>query len=85
MKPNGTREGTSTPPTCQYSERHTKASVVKSTRVQTLYPKYRARNWLETLDEKEQKQWQAFCQARIIDGEYDCALTAEQFQKRLED
>ncbi|MCL4111466.1 UNVERIFIED_CONTAM: hypothetical protein GTU68_002250 [Idotea baltica] len=57
----------------------------KSSRLQTLYPRYRARNWPETLDEKEQKQWQAFCQARIIDGEYDCPLTAEQFQARLEE
>ena len=57
----------------------------KSTRLQTLYPRYRARNWPETLDEKEQKQWQAFCQARIIDGEYDCPLTVQQFQDRLEE
>ena len=57
----------------------------KSTRLQTLYPRYRARNWPETLNEDEQKQWQAFCQARLIDGEYDCPLTAEQFQQRLEE
>ena len=57
----------------------------KSSRLQTLYPRYRARNWPETLDEKEQKQWQAFCQARIIDGEYGCQLTAEQLQSRLEE
>ena len=57
----------------------------KSTRLQTLYPRYRARNWPETLNEAEQKQWQAFCQARIIDGEYDCPLTADQFQQRLEE
>lgn len=57
----------------------------KSTRLQTLYPRYRARNWPETLNEKEQKQWQAFCQARLIDGEFDCTLTAEQFQQRLEE
>ena len=52
--------------------------------MQTLYPRYRARNWPETLNEDEQKQWQAFCQARLIDGEYECPLTAEQFQQRLE-
>lgn len=57
----------------------------KSTRLQTIYPRYRARNWPETLNETEQKQWQAYCQARIIDGEYDCPLTAEQFQQRLEE
>jgi exodeoxyribonuclease-1 len=48
---------------------------------QTPYP----RNWHETLDEAEQQQWQSFCQARIIDGEYGCPLTAEQFQHRLEE
>jgi len=57
----------------------------QSTRLKTLYPRYRARNWPETLNEDEQKQWQAFCQARLIDGEYDCPLTAEQFQQRLEE
>ncbi len=57
----------------------------KSTRLQTLYPRYRARNWPETLNEKEQQQWQAFCRARIFDGDYDCPLTAEQFQQRLEE
>ena len=57
----------------------------KSTRLQTLYPRYRARNWPETLTETEQQQWRAFCQARIVDGEYDCSLTADQFQQRLEE
>ena len=57
----------------------------KSTRLQTLYPRYRARNWPETLSETELKQWQAFCRARIIDGEYDSPLTLNQFQNRLEE
>ncbi len=57
----------------------------KSSRLQTLYPRYRARNWPETLNETEQQQWRAFCQARIVDGEYDCPLTAAQFQQRLEE
>ena len=57
----------------------------KSSRLQTLYPRYRARNWPETLDEAEQKQWQAFCHARLMDGEFDCPLTADQFQQRLEE
>ena len=57
----------------------------KSTRLQILFPRYRARNWPETLNEAEQKQWQAFCQARLIDGEFDCPLTVEQFQQRLEE
>ena len=57
----------------------------KSKRLQTLYPRYRARNWPETLSETEQQKWQAFCQARLIDGEFDCPLTAAQFQQRLEE
>ncbi len=55
----------------------------KSTRLQTLYPRYRARNWSETLNEVEQKQWQDFCQARLANGDFDCPLTIEQFQQRL--
>jgi len=57
----------------------------KSKRLQTLYFRYRARNWPETLTEAEQKQWKSFCQARLIDGEFDCPLTADQFQQRLEE
>ena len=56
----------------------------KSTRLQKLYFRYRARNWPETLDEAEQQKWQSFCQARLIDGEYGCPLTLDQFQARLE-
>ena len=57
----------------------------KSKRLQTLYFRYRARNWPETLTEAEQKQWKSFCQARLIDGEFDCPLTLDQFQQRLEE
>ena len=57
----------------------------KSSRLNTLYFRYRARNWPDTLDEQEQQKWQAFCQARLIDGEYGCPLTADQFQQRLEE
>jgi len=57
----------------------------KSTRLATLYPRYRARNWPELLDETEQQHWQAFCQSRLIDGESDCTLTVAQFQQRLEE
>ena len=57
----------------------------KSKRLQTLFPRYRARNWPESLDESEQKKWQSFCQARLIDGEFDCPLTIQQFQQRLEE
>ncbi len=57
----------------------------KSTRLHTLYPRYRARNWPDTLTQEEQQKWKQFCQARLIDGEFDCSLTTTQFQQRLEE
>ena len=57
----------------------------KSRGLATLYPRYLARNWPELLDETAQQQWQAFCQARLIDGESGCTLTLEQFQQRLQE
>jgi exodeoxyribonuclease-1 len=57
----------------------------KSERLQTLYTRYRARNWPETLSPDEQQKWKQFCQARLIDGEFGCSLTTIQFQQRLEE
>jgi len=57
----------------------------KSKRLQTLYPRYLARNWPEKLDELKQQKWQSFCQARLIDGEFGSTLTVDQFQQRLEE
>jgi len=57
----------------------------KSTRLQTLYLRYRARNWPETLSDTEHQKWQSFRQARLMDGEFDCPLTIDQFQQRLEE
>lgn len=57
----------------------------QSTRLQTLYFRYRARNWPETLNPQEQQKWKQFCQARLIDGEHGCSLTAIQFQQCLEE
>ena len=57
----------------------------KSKRLQKLYSRYRARNFPETLNNTEQKQWKSFCQARLMDGEFGCSLTAAQFQQRLEE
>ena len=57
----------------------------KSARLEALYPRYRARNWPETLSPEDQQKWKQFCRARLIDGEYGCSLTAAQFQQRLED
>jgi len=57
----------------------------QSDRLETLYFRYRARNWPDTLNPQEQQKWKQFCQARLIDGEFGCPLTATQFQQRLEE
>ena len=52
-------------------------------RLQVLLPRYKARNYPEILNEDETRQWQEFCRARLIDGEFGCNLTLEQFQQSL--
>lgn len=59
------------------------ADYFKDKRLQTLLPRYKARNYPEILDTEEIRQWQAFCQARLVDGEFGCNLTLEQFQQAL--
>ncbi len=54
-------------------------------RLQTLYLRYRARNWPETLNEQDRLQWQEFCHARLVDGEYGCTLSVSDFQLRMEE
>ena len=54
-------------------------------RLQVLYNRYRARNWPETLNDQERLQWQEFCHARLLDGEYGCTLTVNDFQRRMEE
>ncbi len=54
-------------------------------RLQTLYDRYRARNWPETLNDEDRRQWQEFCHARLLDGEYGCTLTVNDFQLRMEE
>ncbi|PID46026.1 MAG: exodeoxyribonuclease I [Proteobacteria bacterium] len=54
-------------------------------RLQTLLFRYRARNWPETLNQQEQWQWQEFCRARLIDGEFGCDFTATDFQEAMHD
>ncbi len=52
-------------------------------RLQTLLPRYKARNYPEILNDTEIQNWKNFCQARLIDGEFGCNLTLEQFQQEL--
>ncbi len=53
-------------------------------RLQNLYPRYRARNWPELLDEDERQWWRSFCEARLRDGEFGCDFTLADFQAELE-
>jgi len=54
-------------------------------RLRTLYFRYRARNWPESLSEKEREQWRQFCEARLLSGEFGNQLTLEKYQDILEE
>ncbi|WP_211665140.1 exodeoxyribonuclease I [Leucothrix arctica] len=70
----------------QSAERLASENIVFSDpRLQTLLFRYRARNFPETLDQQEQWQWQEFCRARLLDGEYGCDFTAQDFQDSMQD
>jgi exodeoxyribonuclease-1 len=60
-----------------------KSDYFNDPRLQTLLPRYQARNYTEHLDEAAALRWQKFCQARLIEGEFDCHLTLEKFQQEL--
>ncbi len=48
-------------------------------RLQTLYPRYLARNWPELLNEEQAATWEDFCKARLLDGEYGCNFTLHDY------
>ena len=54
-------------------------------RLHPLYFRYRARNWSETLNEKETDQWRQFCEARLLTGEFGNELTLHKYQHILEE
>jgi exodeoxyribonuclease-1 len=54
-------------------------------RLQELYFRYRARNWPESLSELELQQWQSFCEARLMTGEYGNSLTVQRYMEQLEE
>jgi exodeoxyribonuclease-1 len=54
-------------------------------RLRSLYFRYRARNWPESLDEKEKDQWRQFCEARLLAGEFGNQLTLARYQDILEE
>ncbi len=53
-------------------------------RLQTLFPRYRARNWPESLTEDERQQWKAFCEERLLAGGFGNTLTLQRYQETLE-
>jgi exodeoxyribonuclease-1 len=53
-------------------------------RLLPLYFRYRARNWPESLSEKEKDQWRQFCEARLLAGEFGNQLTLAEYQDILE-
>lgn len=59
------------------------ADYFSDKRLQTLLPRYRARNYPEMLNEEESRRWQDFCRTRLVNGEFGCNLTLEQFQQAL--
>lgn len=54
-------------------------------RLRTLYFRYRARNWPESLNAKEQGQWRHFCEARLLEGQFGNELTFAKYRQILEE
>ncbi len=59
------------------------ADQFQDARLRSLFFRYRARNYPQTLTADEALRWQRFCQSRLIDGEFGASLTLEQFQQQL--
>ncbi|XOF35158.1 MAG: exodeoxyribonuclease I [Candidatus Electrothrix sp. YB6] len=57
----------------------------EDTRLQTLYFRYRARNWPETLNAQEANQWRQFCEDRLLTGAFGNELTLDRYRHILED
>ncbi|MCP4183882.1 MAG: exodeoxyribonuclease I, partial [Hyphomicrobiales bacterium] len=59
------------------------ADTFQDERLQTLLFRYRARNYPYSLTDQEIRDWQNFCQRRLIEGEFGAGLTVQQFQQQL--
>ena len=57
----------------------------RDVRLKTLYFRYRARNWPETLTPEEKERWTAFCSERLEQGVDGTGLTSESFADELAD
>lgn len=56
----------------------------RDSRLQELLFRYRARNFPDSLSDKEQQRWQAFCRARLNDKAAQASLTLGEFEQRLQ-
>jgi exodeoxyribonuclease-1 len=54
-------------------------------RLRQLFPRYRARNWPELLNEEELNWWRDFCRVRLFEGDFGSNLTIETFNSRLQE
>jgi exodeoxyribonuclease-1 len=54
-------------------------------RLNTIYPRYLARNWPHLINSAQLQKWRSFCEARIIDGEFESTMTLTAYQNRLEE
>ena len=50
----------------------------------TLLFRYRARNWPETLNQQELDQWRQYCQNKLMHGEDQPSINAQDFMITLE-
>ena len=57
----------------------------RDARLETLYFRYRARNWPETLTADEQQQWAAFCSNRLEQGVEGTGLTIDSYADEIAD
>ncbi|AWB67707.1 exodeoxyribonuclease I [Saccharobesus litoralis] len=53
-------------------------------RLQTLWFRFKARNYPDTLNEAEQLKWQVFCRERLTQNIHKTQLTLEEFAQELE-
>ncbi len=53
-------------------------------RLKIIYPRYLARNWPHLLNAQQLQKWQGYCEARIIDGEFESTMTLAEYQNKLE-
>lgn len=61
------------------ADKPTHQPAFQDSRLQTLLPRYLARNWPENLEPSARDTWEKFCQARLLDGEHGCEFTLHDY------